>query len=341
MIEIDRHIEILLLDNDCVIVPGLGGFMTHHMEAVYDADDQLFLPPARTLGFNPQLTMNDSLLAQSYVEAYDISYPEAVKKIEDEVSQLKEHIENHGSYTLHGIGTLTANANGNYDFEPCEAGILTPSLYALSSFEMRQLSVAAEKQPLAEVLPQTSNVIPFPAQQEPAADTSDLDEEKQAKTISIRVSVLRNFIAAAIAVIAFLLIPTPVSNSQMQQGAINTEILDKIIPAQTPAVQPVAPQPETQPEPQAAVYEEVPQEASADASNFYCIVLASKVTKANAKAYTEKLHNQGYDKAEVLVRRNGAKVVYGHYKTENDAYNALNALSDNEPFSEGWVMHVK
>ena len=30
VIELERHIEILLLDNDCVIVPGLGGFMAHH-----------------------------------------------------------------------------------------------------------------------------------------------------------------------------------------------------------------------------------------------------------------------------------------------------------------------
>ena len=42
MIELDRHIEILLLSNDCVIVPGLGGFMTHHVEARYDEDDQMF-----------------------------------------------------------------------------------------------------------------------------------------------------------------------------------------------------------------------------------------------------------------------------------------------------------
>ena len=52
MIELDRHIEILLLSNDCVIVPGLGGFMTHHVDARYDADDQMFLPPLRTLGFS-------------------------------------------------------------------------------------------------------------------------------------------------------------------------------------------------------------------------------------------------------------------------------------------------
>ena len=62
VIELERHIEILLLSNDCVIVPDLGGFMAHHLEAHYDEESQLFLPPQRTLGFNPQLKLNDSLL---------------------------------------------------------------------------------------------------------------------------------------------------------------------------------------------------------------------------------------------------------------------------------------
>ena len=110
--------------------------MAHHVEAKYDEEEQLFLPPLRTLGFNPQLTMNDSLLVQSYVEAYDMSYPEALRRIEDEVNELKQQIENKGSYDINGIGTLTLNENGKYIFTPCEAGILTPELYGLSSFEM-------------------------------------------------------------------------------------------------------------------------------------------------------------------------------------------------------------
>lgn len=137
MIEIGRHIEILLLDYECVIVPGLGGFMTHHVEARYDEADNTFLPPLRTLGFNPKLKLNDSLLAQSYVEAYDISYPEAVNKIEEEVNELKQHIQNEGSYELTDIGVISLNEDGNYEFEPCEAGVLTPWLYGLCSFEIK------------------------------------------------------------------------------------------------------------------------------------------------------------------------------------------------------------
>ena len=68
--------------------------MTHNINARYEEQEHLFLPPLRTLGFNPQLNINDSLLVQSYIEAYDISYPEALQRIEDEVEELRQHLQN-------------------------------------------------------------------------------------------------------------------------------------------------------------------------------------------------------------------------------------------------------
>ena len=106
VIELHRHIEILLLDNDCVIIPEFGGFMAHHVEARYDDGDHTFLPPSRTLGFNRQLRLNDSLLAQSYVEAYDLSYPEALTRIGNEVEEMRQHLHNEGFYELNDLGVL-------------------------------------------------------------------------------------------------------------------------------------------------------------------------------------------------------------------------------------------
>ena len=72
MITLSRHIELLLLEHDCVIVPGLGGFIANHMEAHYDQEgDRTFLPPYRTVVYNQQLQINDGLLVQSYMAAYD------------------------------------------------------------------------------------------------------------------------------------------------------------------------------------------------------------------------------------------------------------------------------
>ena len=144
MVELAKHIEILLLNNDCVIVPGFGGFMAHHVDSVYDEEERLFLPPSRTLGFNPKLHINDSLLVLSYVEAYDISYPDAIKRIEAEVSEMRQLINNQGFFELPDIGVILTNDEGNLEFEPCSAGILTPELYALSSFECTN-SVSSRK----------------------------------------------------------------------------------------------------------------------------------------------------------------------------------------------------
>ena len=54
MIELAQHIEALLLENDCVIVPNFGGFVAHYAPATYVKEENLFLPPTRIIGFNSQ-----------------------------------------------------------------------------------------------------------------------------------------------------------------------------------------------------------------------------------------------------------------------------------------------
>ena len=77
MKELVKHIEILLLDHDCVVVPQIGGFVTCNAPAKYVEEENLFLPPIRTVGFNERLKADDGLLVRSYVEAYDCSDTEA------------------------------------------------------------------------------------------------------------------------------------------------------------------------------------------------------------------------------------------------------------------------
>ena len=41
MIELAQHIEALLLENDCVIVPNFGGFVAHYAPATYVKEENL------------------------------------------------------------------------------------------------------------------------------------------------------------------------------------------------------------------------------------------------------------------------------------------------------------
>ena len=330
VIELERHIEILLLSNDCVIVPELGGFMAHHVDARYDETDGTFLPPLRTLGFNPRLTMNDSLLVQSYIEAYDISYPEALRRIETEVAEIRQHLETAGSYELNDIGMLRLNQDGNLEFEPCEAGILTPYLYGLSSFEMTPL--------VSEV--------PEEAETTDEQDTTKVPEES---TITIKMSWLRNAVAAAAAIIAFFMVSTPISDSgntlEMQQSAFIA------IPQQatTPQQQATDSTQETNAstEVETTVTESLEQDSviieEAPAQPVFCIVLASQVTQRNAEIFIEQLNKKNFPEARLLTNKNNMlRVVYGNYANEADAFNSLRALrSQSDDFAQAWVLEIK
>ena len=333
MIELERHIEILLLSNDCVIVPDLGGFMAHHIDARYDEGDGMFVPPIRTLGFNPQLKMNDSLLVQSYIEAYDISYPEALRRIEGEVEELRGHLEANGYYELNDIGTLRVNEEGKLEFEPCEAGILTPDLYGFGSFEMK---------PLAQLFAEEAAGKP--------ASTARTDDDE---AITIKMSWLRNAVAVAAAVIAFFMIGTPVSNSEkttdvQQSSFINVKPTHpaKAEPSGTAMVPGVA---STAGEATVATEktETAGQPSVADAQEVtahgYCIVMASQVSEKNANIFISQLSDKGFSDARILLsgKKKIRRVVYGNFETESDAANTLHELrKESRLFKDTWIMEI-
>lgn len=350
VIEIERHIEILLLSNDCVIVPGLGGFMAHHVEARYDDTDCMFLPPMRTLGFNPQLRINDSLLAQSYIEAYDISYPEALRRIEEDVNEIKQHLGNEGQYELNDIGRLYVNDEGNMTFEPCEAGILSPEIYGLSSFEIRTV---AEIAAAGKTAPQAAEDAKGQTEEGTDNDAEYTDEDidgegNDGDTIKIKVAWLRNAVAVAAAVAAFFLIATPISNSEqnaMKLGNINGSIITQLMPKDSKMekldIAPVKAKQaadSTVSKADSAIVQTARKDTvDKQTTGGYCIVMASCIPKSNADRYVEQLHSDGYSEAYTYVKNKVVRVVYGNYQTEAEAYNELRNIRDKKDFEEAWV----
>ena len=73
MLTILPHIEYLIRNNDCVIVPGFGAFISHIVPASL-GEDGLLTAPCRLLGFNEALQHNDGLLANSLMRKSGVSY---------------------------------------------------------------------------------------------------------------------------------------------------------------------------------------------------------------------------------------------------------------------------
>lgn len=335
--------------------------MTHHIDARYDEGDYTFLPPLRTLGFNPQLKINDSLLAQSYVEAYDISYPEALQRIEDEVNELKMRLQNEGSYDLNDIGTLSLNDDGHYQFAPCEAGILTPALYGLGAFEFQRITgrqsvtVADESQAVpekAEPQEPLAKIMPIDAHEASVTEEEDDGDD----VVRIKFSWIRNAVAVAAILIAVFILALPTGKTEMMTRTIsnlNNSLLfgmmskdtntSTIEIKKTDIIKPTA---KTVPCQKTDSARSVKSAGSDDKTTAvserrtgYCIVLASCVTLQNAANFVNELQKQGYSDTEVYTHRNITRVIHGHYKTQNEAYNALKKIHRNEELAEAWVYH--
>ena len=364
VIEFERHIEILLLSNDCVILPNFGAFITYDVDARYDADEGLFLPPLRTLGFNPQLKDNDSLLVQNYVECYDISYPEALRRILDEVNELRQHLEIEGYYEMNNIGEFRLTSDGRLEFEPCEAGILTPSLYGLGSFEMPMLSKPEKKHKKQKHQEESK---PNAILTTTAMPPSDHDEavgqepgEEQEHAITIKMSWIRNMAAVAAAIIAFFLMASPIDNSELQENTMVSKTHITMIPTDTSvkvaridsqAVKHAIEQRgssvkvnandevvATPPVPQASHDNTVEEQQK---HNSWMIVLASQVTRKNATAFADRLKKAGISDARVFERNKIVRVICGDYATQNDAYAELVKIRKTGLVDDPWVMKAR
>ncbi len=356
MFELSRHIEILLLSNDCVIVPNFGGFLTHYIGARYEEKENLFIPPLRTIGFNPQLKLNDHLLVQDYIETYDISYPEALQRIEEDVEEIRQHLFNEGSFELQGLGVLQFNEEGNYKFIPCEAGILTPELYGFDSFQFAPLAKSSQ-QTAATVFMGDSNTHQEEDKEHPAEPVAtrehDHHDSDHDNAIIVKMSWIRNAVATAVAVLLFFVFTTPVDNSteatEIQQSSIlsvsladNTptdeELMSDTIPADTISQQMTlaTEAPDSLEAEKETVVEQVTEPD-------YTICLASQTTRFHAENFVKRMNEKGVTDLRIINMNNSEKVrvVCGSFPSEEEARKRMQQYGDtHREFRDGWILHV-
>lgn len=367
MIELSRHIESLMLKHDCVIVPNLGGFVTQYVPARRVDDEQLFLPPCRSVGFNPQLNLNDGLLVQSYMQAYDTNYPEALKLIDDAVVQLKQQLQEEGEYELSGIGRLTLGAGGKYNFTPNEAGVLSPELYGLDAVTTPRIAELQKATQQSEDKTKSSK------------KKVNIKRTEKNYTISINRELVNYVAAAVVAIVFYFIFATPINNNEQTEHQVASTMYEQLFnnattSQQSAIVQPTltttpittplsgvdsatvltttqqveTPQQEQNVTPQADAAStkanrvmEKEETTQPTVSGQYTLVLASAITEGNAQSFSAKLKKKGFNEAAPYHRGRMVRVIYGHYPTEQAAQTALNKLQYNREFADAWVMEIK
>lgn len=137
MITICEHIEYLLRNHDCVIVPGWGAFIAQYQPASFTEDGQM-LPPSRLIGFNASISHQDGLLASSVMRREKISYDAASNKISTEVNALRHQFDEDGELALGRIGIFSKSSDGTVVFEPTLSTSIMGEFMSLLPVELEQ-----------------------------------------------------------------------------------------------------------------------------------------------------------------------------------------------------------
>jgi hypothetical protein len=362
MIELAQHIETLLLENDCVIVPGFGGFVAHYSPATRIKEENIFLPPTRTIGFNPQLKLNDGVLVQSYMSAYDTSFADASRIVEKEVNEFIVLLHEEGKAHLDNIGEIHYNVYGNYEFIPYDSKITTPSLYGLDFFEMQELSVLQQKEKVW---------VP-----------THLEKEKKTFEISINRAYLRNAAAMIAAIVLFFAFSTPVENTDVQKNnyaqLLPSELFEQI-EKQSVAVTPVyvkseAMQQAKKPSATASTKTSSTKKHTADkvktskpiavrevkvtkqgtsattaatapavksqksVNHPFHIIVAGGISLKDAEAIATQLKSKGFANAKALNIDGKVRVSISSFDNRNEATKQLLELRKNETYKNAWLL---
>jgi hypothetical protein len=150
--ELIEHIENLLPEHDCVVVPGLGGFVQNEVPAHIDSANDLFYPASKGIGFNARLTFNDGLLAQAYQQTYHISFEEANIKIHKDLQELNDSLNEGKFVSLGNMGRIRKNEQGQIVFHPDNKNLYFPESFGLTSFSYPSLKVRQENKIRKELL---------------------------------------------------------------------------------------------------------------------------------------------------------------------------------------------
>jgi hypothetical protein len=143
----------LFLDHDCVVVPGLGGFVLHAVPARYERDAHVLHPPGREVVFNPRLIHNDGVLAHALVVHAGMTYASALAAVEEEAAAMRRELTAGGTVVLDGVGRLYR-----------EEGVVR--FVADAELEWILRSYGLQRLPLAPLVPQRTLVEPIVAASE-------------------------------------------------------------------------------------------------------------------------------------------------------------------------------
>lgn len=300
--EIIEHIEYLLMDNDCVVVPDFGAFICQNVPAT--CVDGTFCPPMRKVSFNGALTHNDALLANALMNDRGCSYNAAVEMVTADVKAMKDELIENQYMDFGSLGSFSYSETGCLVFEPGEASdVVNMMNFGLPAFSLE--AVQAEEETVGT----------------------------QSRIARFRKNVIRVAASVAVIVVMALTLTTPISvDSYPDKAGVAT-----ITAVKQPVKQAVKP---AVVEPQKTVErEEAPVEVAKPETHKteYAVVIASLRSYEQARQYVESSSEKDLTIIDAPRGSSVYKVALasGDTREEMDAFVKDNGVAERYP--DVWV----
>jgi hypothetical protein len=133
---ITNYLKELLNDNECVIIPEFGAFISKRHSATIDYVNHSFLPPYKEIVFNDKLTNNDEILVDFISKKENISKEDSLTKIQNFVNQIAAILDVNNEYVLEGLGKMRKFGN-DYVFEISHSENLLGDSFGLTEFNYK------------------------------------------------------------------------------------------------------------------------------------------------------------------------------------------------------------
>lgn len=172
--KISKYITELLFDFECVVVPGLGGFIVSDKPSSINRINHQFKPPFRKILLNTHLKANDGLLVNQLAASEGLSYKDAKSKVDGFVLSIFEKLENGESFTFSNIGTIHFDKEKNIVFNQDLKFNYNPDSFGLTGFVSPPVKRISDEEKLRNLIipPKVKSTKPIDRKPELAEKTT-------------------------------------------------------------------------------------------------------------------------------------------------------------------------
>ncbi len=159
MSDISKHLEHLLFNHNCVIIPGFGGFVGEYHSAEGHPTLHRFQPPFKKILFNKNLVSNDGLLISRIAQSENIAYEKAVQVVHDFVNEINIHLVAKETVMLNGIGKFFHDIENNLQFIADSENNLLLSSFGLKTVKFSPVLRSVKTEPVASGMKEKKEII--------------------------------------------------------------------------------------------------------------------------------------------------------------------------------------